>query len=184
MVVTVHFHQRPPRGKIWRKRKGQSKNRSPHYTVNGMPMRLYEGHRHFFVLPKPEQKGAAPQAHRARGRLIDFEGVFYARAAVFSTSYEEEAPFAKKLRRFFVFVLQYARKYGQPPHTGSRFKKSADLWGKFPLWGQQLGGAISSSGAGSSCEGGAPCGRAHPLGGAASHRAVIRKIQNGGFYDP
>lgn len=147
-------------------------------------MRLYEGHRHFFVLPKPKQKGAAPQAHRARGRLIDFEGVFYARAAVFSTSYEEEAPFAKKLRRFFVFVLQYARKYGQPPHTGSRFKKSADLWGKFPLWGQQLGGAISSSGAGSSCEGGAPCGRAHPLGGAASHRAAIRKIQNGGFYDP
>ena len=69
-------------------------------------MRLYEGHRHFFVLPKPKQKGAAPQAHRARGRLIDFEGVFYARAAVFSTSYEEEAPLAKNLRRFFVFVLQ------------------------------------------------------------------------------
>lgn len=46
-----------------------------------MPMRLYEGHRHFFVLPKPKQKGAAPQAHRVRGRLIDFEGVFYARAA-------------------------------------------------------------------------------------------------------
>lgn len=147
-------------------------------------MRLYKGHRHFFVLPKPKQKGAAPQAHRAHGLLIDFEGVFYARAAVFSTSYEEEAPLAKKLCRFFVFVLQYARKYGQPPHTGSRFKKSADLWGKFPLWGQQLGGAISSSGAGSSCEGGAPCGRAHPLGGAASHRAAIRKIQNGGFYDP
>lgn len=57
MVVTVHFHQQRPRGKIWRKRKGQSKNRSPHYTVNGMPMRLYEGHRHFLFYPSQSKNG-------------------------------------------------------------------------------------------------------------------------------
>ena len=164
-------------------------------------MRLYKGHRHFFVLSKPKQEGAATGAHRACGRLInftatacgrliDFEGhrrlidcriagigvatggASRARAAVFSTSYEEEAPLAKKLCRFFVFVLQYARKYGQPPHTGSRLKKSADL------------GAVSSGRGPHPLRAAATLRGQHPLRAAASHRAAIRKIQNGGFYDP
>lgn len=83
MVVTVHFHQQRPQGRIWRKRKGQSKNKSPCYTAYGMPMRLYKGHRHFFVA-QAKAKGSCPAgascaraAHRPRGRVLCAGGRFF-----------------------------------------------------------------------------------------------------------
>ena len=129
----------------------------------------------------------AQAAHRPRGGIGGSSTLraCFMRGRLFFRPVTKKRRHLRKSCAAFLFLC-----YNEPANTDSRLIREAasknrpNLWGKFPLWGQQLGGAISSSGAGSSCEGGAPCGRAHPLGGAASHRAAIRKIQNGGFYDP
>lgn len=178
-------------------------------------MRLYEGHRHFFVLPKPKQKGAAPQAHRARGRLIDCRiagdrrrhggascaqaahrprggiggsstlRVRFMRGRLFFRPVTKKRRHLRKSCAAFLFLC-----YNMPANTDSRLiregasKNRPIFGGSFLFGGSSLAGQYPPRGRAVPARAAPPCGRAHPLGGAASHRAAIRKIQNGGFYDP